>query len=108
MSEEMRVSCFIEKEKIRPWGLFGGEPGKNSAIMVSQDGGETFRTLTEAFGVACNGKFSDVYLARGDSIRIVTSGGGGYGHRLSARSTGSRRTSGKVSSRRSRPRLNTP
>jgi N-methylhydantoinase B len=79
MSEEMRVSCFIEKEDIRPWGLFGGESGKNSGIKVSQDGGETFRTMTEAFGVACNGKFSDVYLTRGDSIRITTSGGGGYG-----------------------------
>jgi 5-oxoprolinase (ATP-hydrolysing)/N-methylhydantoinase B len=77
MSEEMRVSCFIEKEDIRPWGLFGGEPGRNSGIKVSQDGGETFKTMTEGFGVACNGKFSDVYLARGDSIRITTSGGGG-------------------------------
>ena len=82
MSEELRVSCFIEKEEIRPWGLFGGEPGKNSGILVSQDGGETFRTMTEAFGVKCNGKFSDVYLAKGDSLRIITSGGGGYGPAL--------------------------
>jgi N-methylhydantoinase B len=79
MSEELRVSCFIEKEDIRPWGLFGGEAGKNSGILVSQDRGQTFRTMTEAFGVACNGKFSDVYLAQGDSLRIITSGGGGYG-----------------------------
>jgi N-methylhydantoinase B/oxoprolinase/acetone carboxylase alpha subunit len=82
MSKELRVSCFIEKEDIRPWGLFGGEPGKNSGIVVSQDGGETFQTMTESFGVACNGKFSDVYLAEGDSLRIITSGGGGYGSPL--------------------------
>jgi N-methylhydantoinase B/oxoprolinase/acetone carboxylase alpha subunit len=78
----LRASCFIEKEKIRPWGLFGGKPGKNSAVLVSTSGGKRFRTFSNAFGVACNGKFSDVYLKRGDSIRIVTSGGGGYGDPL--------------------------
>jgi N-methylhydantoinase B len=81
-SEELRASCFIEKEKIRPWGLFGGKPGKNAAVLVSTDGGRRFRTFGDAFGVACNGKFSDVYLKKGDSIRIVTSGGGGYGKPL--------------------------
>lgn len=79
MSDEMRVSCFVEKEKLRPWGLFGGEEGKNAGIFVSRDGGETFATVSELFGVVCNGKFSDVYLQRGDIIRIATSGGGGYG-----------------------------
>jgi N-methylhydantoinase B len=82
LSDELRVSCFIEKERIRPWGLFGGKEGKNAAILVSTDGGETFRTIAEAFGVACNGKFSDVYLKKGDSLRIITSGGGGYGDPL--------------------------
>jgi N-methylhydantoinase B/oxoprolinase/acetone carboxylase alpha subunit len=81
-SEYMRVSCFIEKEDTRPWGLFGGQPGRNSAILVRRAGEERWQTFTEAFGVACNGKFSDVYLQRGDSIRIVTSGGGGYGDPL--------------------------
>jgi N-methylhydantoinase B len=81
-SEELRASCFIEKEKIRPWGLFGGGPGKNSAVLVSPRESKRFRTFSDTFGVACNGKFSDVYLKRGDSIRIVTSGGGGYGDPL--------------------------
>lgn len=77
-ADEMRLSCFIEKEQIRPWGLFGGEPGRNSQMLVSRDDGP-FETFSEAFGVVCNGKFSDVYLRRGDVVRIVTSGGGGYG-----------------------------
>lgn len=80
-SAELRVSGFIEKERTRPWGLFGGEPGKTAALLV-RTRGKDFRTFGEAFGVACNGKFSDVYLAKGDSIRIVTSGGGGYGSPL--------------------------
>src|SRR5262249_10320781 len=45
-------------------------------------GQQRWESFTDAFGVACNGKFSDVYLQRGDSIRIVTSGGGGYGDPL--------------------------
>ena len=81
-SEYMRVSCFLEKEENRPWGLFGGQPGHNSAMLVRRAGEEPWQTFTEAFGVACNGKFSDVYLQRGDSVRVVTSGGGGYGDPL--------------------------
>ena len=77
-ADEMRLSCFIEKEKIRPWGLFGGGEGRNSKMLVAHEG-EEFQTFGDAFGVVCDGKFSDVYLKRGDSVRIVTPGGGGYG-----------------------------
>ena len=82
LSEYLRVSCFIEKEKHRPWGLFGGKPGKNSAMLVRREADSEWGTFTGLFGVACNGKFSDVYLRKGDRVRIVTSGGGGYGDPL--------------------------
>jgi N-methylhydantoinase B len=35
--------------------------------------------VPEAFGTVCRGKFSDIYMKRGDIIRLETSGGGGYG-----------------------------
>jgi N-methylhydantoinase B/oxoprolinase/acetone carboxylase alpha subunit len=79
LSEYMRMSCFMEKETERPWGLFGGGPGKNSSMTVAREGDDEFSTFPETFGVACPGKFSDVYLERGDRVRISTSGGGGYG-----------------------------
>ena len=82
LGDYLRVSCFIEKEKTRPWGLFDGEPGKTAAMLVQRSDDEDWTTFTEAFGVACNGKFSDVRLGAGDRIRTVTSGGGGYGDPL--------------------------
>jgi N-methylhydantoinase B/oxoprolinase/acetone carboxylase alpha subunit len=81
-SDEMRVSAFIEKEKIQPWGLFGGQPGKNSAILVRQKGRKEFIKFKEAYHTACNGKFSDVVFHKGEAIKLVTSGGGGYGDPL--------------------------
>ncbi len=78
----MRASAFIEKEMVRPWGLFGGQPGKNSAILVRRQGQDDFATFSEAFHTACNGKFSDILLHRGEALKLVTSGGGGYGDPL--------------------------
>lgn len=77
--DELEISMFMERERIRPRGLFGGHDGPTSAILVSRDGGETFETPTEAFGVTCNAKFSGVRLKRGDIIRVMIPGGGGYG-----------------------------
>ena len=51
-------------------------------MLVQRSTDDEWTTFTEAFGVACNGKFSDVRLAAGDRIRTVTSGGGGYGDPL--------------------------
>src|SRR5262245_61159137 len=79
---ELRASGFIEKEKIAPWGLFGGREGRRSSILVRRANGDRFETFREAFQTRCNGKFSDVYLQEGDVVRLTTSGGGGYGDPL--------------------------
>jgi N-methylhydantoinase B/oxoprolinase/acetone carboxylase alpha subunit len=81
-SEELRTSAFIEKETIQPWGLFSGAPGKNAAILVRRQGHKDFATFKEAFHTACNGKFSDILLHKGEAVKLVTSGGGGYGDPL--------------------------
>jgi N-methylhydantoinase B/oxoprolinase/acetone carboxylase alpha subunit len=77
--DEITLSCFDEREEIPPWGVFGGAPASCSTATVRLAGTDDFVTFKEIFGVACNGKFSDVRLARGDTVRIVTAGGGGYG-----------------------------
>jgi len=79
LADQLRLSACVEREKLRPWGLFGGRPGTNSGIMVRRRGDSGYRTFKQAYGTRCNGKFSNVILNRGDRILIFTGGGGGYG-----------------------------
>ena len=81
-ADEMTVSGFIEREKQEPWGLFGGKPGKRAAMLTKKAGTSTFRTFKDVYHVVCSGKFSGVVLKKGSSVKIVTSGGGGYGNPL--------------------------
>jgi N-methylhydantoinase B/oxoprolinase/acetone carboxylase alpha subunit len=79
--DELRVSAFVERVKIRPYGIFGGKEGGPAGIEISRRGAP-FQSPREAAGVACDGKFSDVYLYRGDRIRSCCAGGAGYGSPL--------------------------
>ena len=78
-TDELEVSMFMERERIAPHGLFGGHDGPTSAILVSRDRGASFETFGEAFGVIRNAKFSGIMLKRGDIVRVMIPGGGGYG-----------------------------
>jgi N-methylhydantoinase B/oxoprolinase/acetone carboxylase alpha subunit len=76
--DELRVSAFIERVKVRPYGLFGGNDGSPAGLEIARSGG-AFGPPSEIVGVVCDGKFSDVRLTRGDRIRSYCSGGAGYG-----------------------------
>jgi 5-oxoprolinase (ATP-hydrolysing)/N-methylhydantoinase B len=79
--DELRVSAFVERVKIHPSGLFGGKEATTAGIEIARKDA-TFQSACDAAGVACPGKFSDVYLYKGDRIRNYCSGGGGYGSPL--------------------------
>ena len=79
LADELRVSAFIERVETAPEGFYGGLPGERSHLFVKRRGEDGYLTFPEAFGTVCEGKFSDVYMKRGDVIRLETSGGGGYG-----------------------------
>lgn len=64
---------------IEPEGFFGGKPGKNSGFLVKKNNEKKYNDMKTSYGTACNGKFSDIYMQKGDCIKLVTSGGGGYG-----------------------------
>jgi len=59
---------MIERMRIRPWGVFGGEEGMPFRVTCERDG----RRLD------IGGK-ENRHLQRGDLITVETSGGGGYG-----------------------------
>jgi N-methylhydantoinase B/oxoprolinase/acetone carboxylase alpha subunit len=79
-ADEITLSCLFDRAKIPGWGLFGGAPGGLSQLLVRRAGEPAFQSFDVAFGTVSPTKFTNVLLRRGDVVRYVTPGGGGYGH----------------------------
>jgi N-methylhydantoinase B/oxoprolinase/acetone carboxylase alpha subunit len=78
-ADEITLSCLFDRSKIPGWGLFGGHDGGLSELRVKRHGDEEFRSFVDAFHTVSPSKFTNVLLKRGDIVRYVTPGGGGYG-----------------------------
>lgn len=60
-----------DRQKIPPWGLSGGGPGRCGRMVIrKKDGGEI---------VLPSGKNSEILLEDGDIVSVETPGGGGWG-----------------------------
>jgi N-methylhydantoinase B len=68
-SPEAVFSANGERFRFRPYGLDGGEPGREGHLMLIR-GDER---------ISLGSKVNNLALKRGDIIRLETSGGGGYG-----------------------------
>ncbi|RWR07225.1 hydantoinase B/oxoprolinase family protein [Paenirhodobacter populi] len=68
-SPEALFTANLERFKFRPYGLEGGEPGREGRLYLIRDG--EWRPLPS--------KVNNLALVQGDVIRLETSGGGGYG-----------------------------
>ena len=69
LSDEARGYCGFGRTRVRPWSLDGGEPGSlNYLEIVRNDGSRSRHDRDPRFD-----------LRRGDVVRIVTGGGGGWG-----------------------------
>jgi len=64
-----QFAANLDRFKIPPYGLDGGEPGRPGRLRVSRGG--QWQDLPS--------KVAAVALSRGDRIRLETAGGGGYG-----------------------------
>jgi N-methylhydantoinase B len=76
---EMTISALFDRMKIPPWGMQGGGPGGTTTISIRRKGDTVFRLFTDVFHTVSPSKFSNVTVHEGDLIRIVSSGGGGFG-----------------------------
>ncbi len=76
---EITVSALFDRMQIPPWGLEGGYPGGMTGIAIRRAGETGFRLFTDVFHTVSPSKFSNIIVKQGDQIRIVSSGGGGYG-----------------------------
>jgi len=65
---DAEVTILSDRRRMPPYGLAGGKPGKVGRNLVIKDGIISKRP----------GKFSE-QLKKGDSLRIESPGGGGYG-----------------------------
>jgi N-methylhydantoinase B len=68
LAEEARLTTMVERARIAPWGIDGGEDGQPSAVWLERDGER----------IQLRGK-GTVELRRGDLVVVETAGGGGFG-----------------------------
>jgi len=82
VAPEVTVSALFDRFKIKPWGLFGGQEGMNSRLLIKKKGMKEWRTFAEVYGRPSASKFTNATVNKGDLIQIVTPGGGGFGDPL--------------------------
>jgi 5-oxoprolinase (ATP-hydrolysing)/N-methylhydantoinase B len=68
-----------DRHEVRPFALFGGEPGGNGATLIQKAGSTDWLTVKELYGKVSSSKYANVRFEPGDRIRLRTPGGGGYG-----------------------------
>ena len=76
---EITVSALFNRTRLAPPGRKGGQDGTKAGIYVRTKGSNDFRTFSEAFNTHSEAKFSGITLKKGDQVRLVFPGGGGYG-----------------------------
>ena len=73
------MSAIFNRMMVDPFGIHGGKPGKNSGIYVRKAGTKDWKTFSELFGTTSPSKFANINLKRGDQVKIIAPGGGGWG-----------------------------
>ena len=69
---EGTFAANLDRFKIAPYGLEGGEPGRVGQLIVRRAGSDTEENLAS--------KVAGLNMKTGDIIRLETAGGGGHGH----------------------------
>ena len=81
-TDQITVSALFNRMTVDPFGIHGGKPGRNSGIYVRRVGDPDWQTFSEVFGTKSPSKFSNILLHRGDQVKLIAPGGGGWGDPL--------------------------
>lgn len=69
LEDGFTITLTADRAKNQPWGLFGGAGGQTSQCTIFTDEGEEIKIKSKETRL----------VKKGDSIRLQTAGGGGYG-----------------------------
>lgn len=70
LSQDASAYCSFGRTKTLPWGMNGGMPGSANVLQVAS---------AKAADCRDYGRAAHIDLSKGDVLRIVTGGGGGWG-----------------------------
>jgi N-methylhydantoinase B len=68
-----------DRHEVKPWAIFGGEPGGNGGTLIKKNGSNEWKTVKELYGKVSSSKFANITFEPGDRIKLTAPGGGGYG-----------------------------
>jgi len=68
-----------DRHEVKPWAIFGGEPGGNGGTLIKKAGHNDWQTVKELYGKVSSSKYANITFEPGDRIMLTTPGGGGYG-----------------------------
>ena len=68
-----------DRHEVKPWPIFGGEPGGNGGTLIRKAGSTEWKTVRELYGKLSSSKYANITVEPGDRILLTTPGGGGYG-----------------------------
>ena len=68
-----------DRHEVKPWAIFGGQPGGNGGTFIKKNGSSEWKTVKELYGKVSSSKFANITFEPGDRIKLTAPGGGGYG-----------------------------
>ena len=70
---------MADRHRNAPWGLLGGGPGGSAALLIQKANENAWKDVCGGHDKVSPSKFGNVSVRRGDRVRLLSGGGGGYG-----------------------------
>ena len=63
-----------DRHEVKPWALFGGEPGGNGGTLIQKAGSDEWQTVKELYGKVSTSKYANVTLRSGRPRALMDPG----------------------------------